>query len=52
MSAGAASWFTRERDRNDLVFLDAHIDPDEHVYPMSINGGALNDMVLEKEESS
>ena len=40
-----------DRYRNDLVFLDAHIDPDEHVYPMSIKGGALNDMVLEKEES-
>ncbi len=40
-----------DRYRNDLVFLDAHVDPDEHVYPMSIKGGALNEMVLEKEES-
>jgi len=41
-----------DRYRNDLVFLDAHIDPDEHVYPMSIRGGALKDMVLGKEEPS
>jgi acetolactate synthase-1/2/3 large subunit len=39
-----------DRYRNDLVFLDAHIDPDEHVYPMFIKGGALKDMVLGKEE--
>lgn len=35
-------------NRNNLVFLDAHIDPDEHVYPMSVRGGALKDMVLRK----
>ena len=33
---------------NDLVFVDAHIDPEEHVYPMAIKGGAMNDMVLER----
>ena len=32
-----------------LVFLDAWIDPDEHVYPMAIKGGAMNDMVLERD---
>ena len=37
-----------EGNRNNLVFLDAHIDPDEHVYPMSVRGGALKDMVLRK----
>ena len=31
-----------------LVFLDAWIDPDEHVYPMAIKGGAMRDMVLER----
>ena len=31
-----------------LVFLDAWIDPDEHVYPMAIKGGAMSDMVLER----
>ena len=35
---------------DDLVFVDAHIDPDEHVYPMAIKGGAMKDMVLTKEE--
>ena len=39
-----------DRYRNDLVFLDAHIDPDEHVYPMHIKGGSLKDMVLGNEE--
>ncbi|MCY3621063.1 MAG: acetolactate synthase 3 large subunit [Gammaproteobacteria bacterium] len=36
------------RHKNDLVFVDAHIDPEEHVYPMAIKGGAMNDMVLER----
>ena len=35
--------------KDDLVFVDAHIDPDEHVYPMAIKGGAMKDMVLERE---
>ena len=32
-----------------LVFVDACIDPEEHVYPMAIKGGAMNDMVLERQ---
>ena len=36
------------RHKDDLVFVDAHIDPEEHVYPMAIKGGAMNDMVLER----
>ena len=36
------------KHKNDLVFVDAHIDPEEHVYPMAIKGGAMNDMVLER----
>lgn len=40
-----------EKHKNDLVFVDAHIDPDEHVYPMAIKGGAMNEMVLAREES-
>ncbi|MDE0421082.1 MAG: acetolactate synthase 3 large subunit [Gammaproteobacteria bacterium] len=36
------------KHRDDLVFVDAHIDPEEHVYPMAIKGGAMNDMVLER----
>ena len=35
-----------ERYKDKLVFLDAWIDPDEHVYPMAVKGGAMNDMVL------
>ena len=37
------------RHKDDLVFVDAHIDPDEHVYPMAIKGGAMMDMVLERQ---
>ena len=36
------------KHKSDLVFVDAHIDPEEHVYPMAIKGGAMNDMVLER----
>ncbi len=36
------------KHRDNLVFVDAHIDPEEHVYPMAIKGGAMNDMVLER----
>ena len=37
------------RHKDDLVFIDAHIDPDEHVYPMAIKGGSMADMVLERQ---
>lgn len=36
--------------KNRLVFLNVHVDPSEHVYPMSIRGGALCDMLLSKTE--
>ena len=35
-----------------LVFVDACIDPDEHVYPMAIKGGGMNDMILERQPAS
>ena len=35
-----------------LVFVDARIDPDEHVYPMAIKGGAMSDMVLERQPAT
>ena len=41
-----------EKNRRKLVFLDIQVDPDEHVYPMSIKGGALKDMYLAKGETS
>ena len=34
------------KHKSDLVFVDAHIDPEEHVYPMAIKGGDMSDMVL------
>lgn len=36
--------------KDQLVFLDIHIDPKEHVYPMQIPGGAVNEMFLSKTE--
>lgn len=36
--------------KDKLVFLDIHVDPTEHVYPMQIPGGAMNDMFLSKTE--
>lgn len=36
--------------KDRLVFLNVHVDPSEHVYPMSIKGGALCDMLLSKTE--
>ena len=36
--------------KDKLVFVDIAVDPDEHVYPMAIKGGAMKDMVLSKTE--
>lgn len=36
--------------KNKLVFVDVMVDPEEHVYPMAIKGGAMKDMVLSKTE--
>ncbi|MEE2002067.1 acetolactate synthase 3 large subunit [Alkalimonas sp. MEB108] len=34
--------------KDQLVFLDIHVDPKEHVYPMQVPGGAINEMFLSK----
>ena len=34
--------------KDKLVFINAYVDPDEHVYPMFVRGGSLEDMVLSK----
>ena len=36
--------------KDRLVFVDVLVDPDEHVYPMAIKGGAMKDMILSKTE--
>ena len=36
------------KHKDDLVFVDAHVDPEEHVYPMAVKGGSMQDMVLER----
>lgn len=38
--------------KDRLVFMDIYVDPNEHVYPMHIAGGAVNDMMLSKTERS
>ena len=45
LDAAIAEMFS-EKYAKRLVLLDAWIDPDEHVYPMAIKGGAMKDMVL------
>ena len=41
-----------EKNRKRLVFLDVHVDPDEHVYPMAIRGGSMRDMFLSRSETN
>ncbi len=37
-----------EKMRDHLVFVDVWIDPETHVYPMSVRGGSLADMILSR----
>lgn len=37
---------------NKLVFVDIEIDEEEHVYPMQIKGGGMNEMWLSKTEKT
>jgi acetolactate synthase-1/2/3 large subunit len=41
-----------EENKNRLVFVDVWVDPHEHVYPMAIKGGAMNDMILSKTQEA
>ena len=41
-----------EEMRDKLVFVDVWVDPEEHVYPMSVRGGSLADMVLSRDEEA
>ncbi|MES2662623.1 MAG: acetolactate synthase 3 large subunit [Pseudomonadota bacterium] len=38
------------RMTNRLVFMDIHVDPSEHVYPMQVRDGNMADMWLSKTE--
>ncbi|MBV1907622.1 MAG: acetolactate synthase 3 large subunit [Pseudomonadales bacterium] len=40
-----------EKNVNKLVILDVKVDPEEHVYPMAIKGGSMQDMILTRGES-
>lgn len=44
----AFQWALSNRDR--VVFMDIMVDPDEHVYPMQIKTGTMQDMWLSKTE--
>ena len=50
LDSAVAEAFSPEH-KDHLVFVDAYIDPDEHVYPMSVKGGSLMDMVLAREDN-
>jgi acetolactate synthase-1/2/3 large subunit len=41
-----------DKYKKRLVFLDVHVDPDEHVYPMAIRGGSMRDMFLSRSETN
>ena len=36
--------------KDRLVFMDIAVDPDEHVYPMQIKFGSMEEMWLSKTE--
>ncbi|WP_424408141.1 acetolactate synthase 3 large subunit [Pasteurella sp. PK-2025] len=38
--------------KNKLVFVDINVDATEHVYPMQVRGGAMNEMILTKPENA
>lgn len=42
----------KKLSEGNLVFLDVQIDNSEHVYPMQIQGGGMNEMWLRKKEVS
>lgn len=42
----------KKLSEGNLVFLDIEIDNSEHVYPMQVQGGGMNEMWLRKKEVS
>lgn len=38
--------------KDRLVFVDVNVDATEHVYPMQVRGGAMNEMLLTKGENA
>jgi len=51
LDKGFAECFS-EKNKDRLVFMDITIDPEEHVYPMQIKFGAMDDMYLSKTEKT
>ena len=42
------NWKANFNIKNKLVFVDINVDETEHVYPMQVRGGAMNEMILSK----
>jgi len=42
----------KQLSNGNLVFVDVQVDNSEHVYPMQIQGGGMNEMWLRKKEAS
>ena len=38
--------------KDKLVFVDIYVDPSEHVYPMQVANGSLENMWLSKDEQT
>jgi len=38
--------------KDRLVFVDIYVDPSEHVYPMQVANGSLENMWLSKDEQT
>jgi acetolactate synthase-1/2/3 large subunit len=38
--------------KDRLVFVDIYVDPSEHVYPMQVPNGSLENMWLSKDEQT
>ena len=51
LDAAMEQCFSAE-NQDRLVFMDIVVDPEEHVYPMQIKFGAMNDMWLSKTEKT
>ena len=51
LESALAQAFSEEL-KHRLVFVDIWVDPNEHVYPMAIKGGAMRDMILAKHRAT
>jgi acetolactate synthase-1/2/3 large subunit len=50
--AGALAEAFSKANANRLVLVDVVVDPEVHVYPMAVKGGAMDAMILSREQES